>query len=95
MSAANKPAVQAPRAALSFVDAYGATVSIHVGEVGNYAGCKAEHLRAVTQLLAASAGGGVDLAESAVSDFAVIANALACELESLINLMQVERAGAA
>ena len=83
-------ATPAPRAASSFVDTYGATVTIPAGEVANYAGCKAEHLRAITQLLAASAGGGVDLAESAVADFSVIANALACEMESLIGILQAE-----
>jgi hypothetical protein len=69
----------------SFVDTYGATVTIPTGQAANYAGCKAEHLRAITQLLA-----GGDLEESAQRDFHVIANALAHELEDLIDIVAAD-----
>lgn len=78
---------------LSFVDTYGATVTIPAGEAANYAGCKAEHLRAITQLLAA--GSNIDLSESATRDLSVIANALANEMESLIDIVANDAANGA
>ncbi len=70
---------------LSFVDTYGATVTIPAGEAANYAGCKAQHLRVITQLLAA--GSDIDISQSVTRDLSVIANALAFEMESLIDIV--------
>ncbi len=72
--------------AVSFVDTYGATVAIPAGEVQDYAGIKAEQLRAVTQLLTGAASGGIDLSPSAVRDFSLMANSLAHEIEYLVNI---------
>jgi hypothetical protein len=69
----------------SFVDTYGATVTIPAGEAATYTGIKAEHLRAITQLLA-----GVDLAASQTQEFSVIANGLAHELEQLIPIVATD-----
>lgn len=84
---ATNPAAPAP---LSFTDTYGATVTIPAGEVANYAGYKAEHLRTVTQLLAAA--GDIDLSGSSIRDLSLIANALTCELESVISIIAIHAA---
>jgi hypothetical protein len=88
MTAAKKPAAQEPTVPpLSFIDTYGATVTIPAGEAQDYAGIKSEQLTAVTRLLAGAGAVGIDLSVSATQHFTAMANQLACELASLIDIV--------
>lgn len=91
--AADKNAKQATPAPLSFTDTYGATVSIAADAVQDYTGIKVEQLRAVTQLLASAASGGIELSPSATRDFTLMANSLAHEVEDLLSIAAMAAAG--
>lgn len=80
---------------LSFVDVYGATVTIPRGEVLNYLCVRSEGLRALTQLLAAQATGSLDLSPSMLELFHLSANELACSIERIVELVPYDLEGGA
>jgi hypothetical protein len=71
----------------SFKDAYGATVTIASGDAARYASVKAEQLKFITQLLTEVAVGSCDLPDDTAKHFQVVANGMAHELETLIDVI--------
>jgi hypothetical protein len=81
------PKQNKPITVLSFDNSYGATVVVPDGAARDYAGVKAEHLRAVTTLLTLEATGVAELPGSLREIFHVMANGLAHDMERLVGLI--------
>lgn len=82
-----KTAAPSDAAALSYVDPYGATVTVAAGEARTYADIKTEHLTALTRLVMDIHAGDVELEDSQADIFITMLNGVAHEVQELIGIV--------